>query len=191
VSGKVTGWVVHNGPRDRLTFNALMILADAGRNDGTGIRLGMRDIAGRARMSLGAASAAIRQLTDDGWIEVVTPAAGPFPAEYRVVVPQGVDNGSSVHPVNASVQRGERKRSSRVNASVQPGERSYRGSTGFTGMTGAGAAANGRRVRRPSTAELARIESCPACDDHGWIFDADDHVARCDHRSATQQAAGS
>lgn len=191
MSGKVTGWVVHNGPRDRLTFNALMILADAGRNDGTGIRLGMRDIAGRARISLGAASAAIRRLTDDGWIEVVSPAAGPFPAEYRVVVPQGVDSRSSVHPVNTSVQSGERKRSSRVNASVHPGERSYRGSTGFTGMTGAGAAANGRRVRRPSTAELARIESCPLCDDHGWIFDADDHAALCDHASVPAEGGRS
>jgi hypothetical protein len=190
VSGKVTGWVVHNGPRERLSFAVLVILADAGRNDGTGIRMGMREIARRARMSLGAADAAVNQLLVDGWIEVVLAAAGPFPAEYRIAIPQGVDSDSSVHPVNASVQPRERKRSPSVNASVHRGERSYRGSTGMTGFTGANAAANESSVRRQSTAdERATIESCPSCDEHGWLFE-NGHAARCDHASTAEQAAG-
>ncbi|HKX71389.1 MAG TPA: winged helix-turn-helix domain-containing protein [Acidimicrobiales bacterium] len=184
MSGKVTGWVVHNGPGDRVTLLALMILADAARNDGTGIRLGMREIARRARMSLGAANSAVRQLADAGWIEVVSMGSGGVPSEYRIALPHAVDN-------QGVVQRTERPRSAQSERprSAQS-ERPYRGSTGMTGFTGAAGSGNGRGVRPPSTAEQARIDQCPACDDHGWIFDADDHAARCDHPSVPAKTGG-
>jgi len=191
VSGKVTGWVVHNGPADRVTFLAMLVLADAARNDGTGIRLGMREIAHRGRMSLSVASEAVRRLIDAGLVAVVVPAAGPFPAEYRVVLPQGVDDVPSVRRTeHKRSAQSEHKRSaqSEHKRSAQT-ERSYRGTTGTTGFTGAAGSLNGRGVRPPSTAEQARIDQCPACDDHGWVFVGRD-AALCDHPAVPAEAGG-
>ncbi len=192
MSGKVTGWVVHNGPADRVTLLALMILADAARNDGTGIRMGMREIARRARMSLGAANSAVRQLTEAGWIEVVSMGSGGVPSEYRIALPHAVDNQGVVHrterPRSAQSERPRSAQSERPRSAQS--ERAYKGSTGVTGFTGAAASPNGRRVRPPSTAdEQARIDLCPVCDDHGWVF-ADDHAALCEHPSVPAKAGG-
>jgi hypothetical protein len=188
VSGQVTGWVVRHGPADRVPFVVLVVLADAARNDGTGVRLGNREIARRARMSLGAVSGAVRRLVAAGWIEVVETSAGNVPNEYRVVIPHGVENGARVHPgERARSPQSERARSPQSERARSPqSERAYR-NTGSTGFTGTNAPPGGRRRRRVSpAAEQAAIDACPDCDERGWVF-VNDRAARCDHGSAFAQ----
>ena len=93
MSGKVTGWVLRNGPTDRTLLGVLVVLADAANNDGDNIRLGLRAIAARARLSPSVTSVRVRQAIDEGWVEVVEPAWGITPTEYRMLFPQPVDNG--------------------------------------------------------------------------------------------------
>jgi hypothetical protein len=188
VSGKVTGWAVHHGPADRLNLLVLIVIADAARNDGTGVRLGMREIARRSRSSLGAVSGAVADLVSGGWIEQVSVGAGGVPSEYRVVVPQAVDDAEVVHPTergrSLQSERGRSVQSER-GRSLQS-ERPYI-DTGFTGLTGAPRSAPGRRRRRRSTAdEQAVVDACPDCDERGWLF-VDDRAARCDHGSVPMQ----
>src|SRR5215831_16841979 len=98
MSGRLTGLAIRSGPADRVLTSVLIVLTDASFNDGRPVVLPMREIAVRARLSLSATSVRVGQLIAEGWIEVVEPARGPFPASYRVLFPQGVETGRSVRP---------------------------------------------------------------------------------------------
>jgi len=187
MSGKVTGWVVRNGPEDRALFGVLVVLADAARNDGTGISVSVREVARRARMSRSAAGRYLAQLLDEGWIERTMIGWSTLPSAYRIVLPQGVDERGTrptqtgrMRPTQAGRTRPTQAGRTRP---TQGGTRTT--TTGKTGFTGNGSRPSGGppRGRRPQVDEQAVIDACGLCDDHGWVGEGN-RAARCDHAAS-------
>lgn len=187
VSGKVTGWVLRYGPADRTQLGVLVVLADAARNDGTGIRLSVRDIATRSRLSRSHAAEVVRVLVADRWVRRIADGRAPgCPSEYEIPLPQPVDKGSTVR------SRADGTVRPRADGTVRPradGFRNEASSLGRYGSNGSGSpvrnGSNGRRSTGDEAAEAAAIAGCDRCDDAGWVFAGGNTAARCDHRPAT------
>ena len=186
VSGKVTGWVLRHRPPDRTQLLVLVVLADAARNDGTGIRISTRDIAERAMLSRGHASVVLRQLLEDGRVRRVVDGRAPgCPSEYEIPVPQAVDGRSTARSGPSGSARSGSSGSARSGSS---GFRFEASSLTRYGSNGNGSHARNEPPRRRSTAEeraeQAAIAGCARCDEAGWLW-VDDTAARCDHSPAT------
>jgi hypothetical protein len=187
LSGKVTGWVLRHGPPDRTQLGVLVVLADAARNDGTGIRLSTRAIAARARLSQSQTTVRINQLMAGGHVERVVTGSGPgLPSEYRIPFPTGCgDRG------NRSAGRSEPIGNSRSepignSRSVARSDASSLERYGFNGNGSrpAGSAGGRRRPQAVERAERAAVEACELCDEGGWLW-IDGAAARCNHRPTT------
>ena len=188
MSGKVTGWVVRNGPDERELFAVLVVLADAARNDGTGICVSVREVARRARMSRSAAARYLGQLVDGGWIERTMIGWSTVPSAYRVVLPQGVDDRGT-RPAQAGhmrpAQAGRTRPAQAGRTRPALGGTRTTTTTGKTGFTGNGSrsAPSPPAGAGPQADDPDAVDACDLCDDLGWVGEGN-RGARCDHAAS-------
>lgn len=80
-----TPWKGQGGPRERATLEALVTLA---RHTGNAtVSKDIRSLANQTGASRSATATALQRLQRNGWIRLVTPAAGQRAATYRLTVP--------------------------------------------------------------------------------------------------------
>lgn len=88
-----TTWKGQGGPREHAVLEALITYA---RHIGSDtISKDIRSLADKAGASKSAVAAALQRLLRDGWIQLVTPAAGRLAATYRLTVPAAIGERDS------------------------------------------------------------------------------------------------
>ncbi len=104
MSGKATGWVLRNGPAGKGHRAILVAIADEADIYGENARIGWRTIAERTAHSRSRTAEVLRDLINDGWIEIVEPGGGRGNvAVYRL--PRAVAALGSKGPVKGPENR--------------------------------------------------------------------------------------
>lgn len=111
MSGRCTGWVLKNGPRDRAMRSVLIVIADAANSDGEHSHPGLSNIIEGSLYARAHVLATLKKLEEAKWIEVVGRRSPGRATTFNVLMERPPDEVQSLdlsEPPKGPIDDGQR-----------------------------------------------------------------------------------